>query len=240
MEAPLGYSFPLCLNFLLVRLNMDLLQVVELWSQQINLDPGKYFILTKVPIDVSEDIISEVLNTVKVFGCAKIRGRRGDNTGSQMFVLVETSLEIDTDTVPPEVGIPGEVGPWGVHVPSVEVVPEGVVPDGDFQEKLVSWLSQEGKSLEDVKPILSTDKMSNVGGDLVQALDRLVERCNQAPVESLSYRKLRVFSGQQPIPPGEEDYDSWMEQATQMVSEWQCTESSKKTTNCGKLEGVSS
>lgn len=154
-----------------------------------------------------------------MFGCAKIRDRRGDNTGLQMVELVETSLEIDTDTVSPEVGIPGEVGPWGVHVPSVEVVPEGVVPDGDFQEKLISWLSQEGKSLEDVKPILSTDKMSNVGGDLVQALDRLVERCIQAPVESLSYRKLRVFSGQQPVPPGEEDYDSWMEQATQMVSE---------------------
>lgn len=29
----------------------------------------------------------------------------------------ETSGETDPRTVPPEVGIPGVVGPWGVHIP---------------------------------------------------------------------------------------------------------------------------
>ncbi|XP_051954463.1 paraneoplastic antigen Ma1 homolog [Xyrauchen texanus] len=215
---------------------MDLSKAGE-WSSQVKLDPNKCVILHNVPIDMTEDIISEVLNSVKVFGCPKLRGRRGDITGSQMFLLVETSLEIDVNTVPLEVGIPGVVGPWGVHVPAGDMAPELTEKGSEFQEKLMSWLNQEGKSLDDVRPLISIDQPTNVNANLVHALDRLVEKCTQAPVESLSYRKLRVFSGLQPVPSGEDDYDSWMEQATQMVSEWQCAESTKKQRIVESLRG---
>lgn len=186
---------------------MDLSKAGE-WSHQAKLDPHKCVILSRVPIDMDEDIIAEVLNSVKVFGCPKVRGRRGDTTGLQMFLLVETSLEIDVNTVPPEVGISGVVGPWGVHVPACEVAPELTEKGSDFQEKLMSWLNQEGRSLDDVRPLISSDQPANVSANLVHTLDRLVEKCTQAPVESLSYRKLRVFSGLQPVPSGEDDYDS--------------------------------
>ena len=59
-----------------------------------------------------------VLNTVKVFGLAKICGRRGDISGRKLFVLVQTSADLTPDAVPPEVGIEGEAGPWIVQFSS--------------------------------------------------------------------------------------------------------------------------
>lgn len=44
----------------------------------------------------------------------------------------------------------------------------------------------------------------------------------------LATEKLKLFSGLKPVPPGEEEYEAWMEQATQMTSEWQCTDAAKR------------
>lgn len=71
--------------------------------------------------------------------------------------------------------------------------------------------------------------------DLVRAIDDLVEKCIH--VLTLSYRQLRVFSGVNPVPAGEEEYDTWMEQAVQMISEWQCADTIKKQHIVESLQG---
>lgn len=72
---------------------------------------------------------------------------------------------------------------------------------------------------------------------LVNAIDRLVDKFIQGSSDTLTYRKLRVFSGVQPGTPGEEDYDSWMEEAAQMIGEWQCAEPVKRQRIVESLKG---
>ncbi|XP_016409821.1 paraneoplastic antigen Ma1 homolog [Sinocyclocheilus rhinocerous] len=214
---------------------MDFSQAAE-WSRQVQVSPIKCVILSGVPLDVKDETITEVLNTVKAFGRTQIRGRRGDTTGMNLFLLIETSIEVDPNIVPPEVGIPGVVVPWGVHIPETE---DPVAPEATFKEKLMFLMQQEGKSLSDVTSLLEPEPSPNVDVNLnlVNAIDRLVDKCTQGPGDTLTYRKLRVFSGVQPVPPGEEDYESWMEQAAQMIGEWQCAETVKRQRIVESLRG---
>lgn len=215
--------------------NMELNKAVE-WSREVNISLSHAIVLSNVPIDVVDDTIVKVLDTVKVFGRTKICGRRGDTTGLKLFILVETRTDIDPDSVPPEIGIEGEAGPWTVHLVQSLVV-QG--PDADFQSKLLALLHQEGKTLEDIRSIVpeGPPPKSDLNTDLVNAIGRLVDKCCQGPADGLGYRKLRLFSGLKPVPPGEEEYDAWMEQATQMISEWQCSDAAKKQRIVESLKG---
>ncbi|KAK0133373.1 Paraneoplastic antigen Ma1 [Merluccius polli] len=156
-----------------------------------------------------------------------------------MFILVETFAALDPVSLPPEVGIVGEAGPWPVHalssLPSANAVPEGDA----FQAKLLALLQQEGKSMGDVKAVvMGTQPPAPVAStDLVNAISKLVDRCNQASTDAPSYRKLRLFSGLRPVPPGEEEYDVWMEQATQMITEWGCADAAKRQRIVESLRG---
>ncbi|XP_056140262.1 paraneoplastic antigen Ma1 homolog [Lampris incognitus] len=217
---------------------MELSQAVE-WSREENLDVSHAILLSKVPLNVGNDIVSRVLDTVTVLGHTWIRGCRSDKTGRHMFILVETSAALEPVSLPPEMGIIGEAGPWSVHalssLPYVNPVPEGDA----FEVKLLALLQQEGKSMGDVKAVVmgTQHPTPDVSTDLVNAISKLVDRCNQAPSDAPSYRKLRLFSGLRPVPPGEEEYDSWMEQATQMSTEWQCADAAKRQRIVESLRG---
>ncbi|KAL2083761.1 hypothetical protein ACEWY4_021534 [Coilia grayii] len=219
---------------------MELTQAVE-WSHEENVDLSHAILLSRVPLEATDDVVSSVLSTVKVFGRTQIRGRRGDNTGRHLYILVETSAELDQSCVPPEVGIVGDAnaGPWAVHVVS-SLITASPVPEGDdFEVKLSAWLQQEGKSMGDVKVAVlgSQPPPPNVSIDLVTTIGQLVYRCNQASVDAPGYRKLRLFSGLRPVPPGEEEYEVWMEQATQMITEWQCSDAAKRQRIVESLRG---
>ncbi|XP_031753329.1 uncharacterized protein LOC108645831 [Xenopus tropicalis] len=69
-----------------------------------------------------------------------------------------------------------------------------------------------------------------IGPEVLNALGSLVEKCLKPtqPFTGFGYRKLRFFSGKQPTPQGEEDFESWMDQASQAVEEWDIPETQKK------------
>lgn len=217
---------------------MDISQTAQ-WSTEENINSSRAIVLSNVPLNTSDETIEKVLNTVKVFGRTQIHGRRGDVTGKHLFVLVETRTDLDPSTIPPEIGIESEAGPWPVHfVGRLQV--QNPAPENDtFQSKLLTLMQQEGKSMDEVKAILMGEHSpkSDINVDLVDAIGKLVDRCNQASNDGPSYRKLRLFSGLKPVPPGEEEYEIWMEQAAQMISEWQCTEASKKQRIVESLRG---
>ncbi|KAM4544862.1 paraneoplastic antigen Ma1-like [Odontesthes bonariensis] len=72
---------------------------------------------------------------------------------------------------------------------------------------------------------------------LVNAITSLVDKCHAAPVENPVHRKLRVFSGIKPTPPGEEEYDAWAEQMTHLLEEWKCPDPLKKQKIAECLKG---
>lgn len=65
---------------------------------------------------MTDDELNEVLSHVKAFGKGLVRNRCSYASGKKHYVLVEISHDLTEITVPDVVGIPGEVGPWPVHV----------------------------------------------------------------------------------------------------------------------------
>lgn len=217
---------------------MDLSQAIN-WGRQENVSFSHSILLSNVPIDTRDETIARVLDTVKAFGLTRIRGRRGDPTGTLFFILVETRNELTPAIVPAQVGIENEAGPWDVHLMESLVVPDAAPDEDEFRVKLQLLLQQEGKSMEDFQAVVAENRTPkvDVNLDLVTAIGKLVDKCNQVSTDGPSYRKLRLFSGLKPVPPGEEEYDAWMEQATQMISEWQCTDAAKRQRIVESLRG---
>lgn len=196
-------------------------------------------VLSEVPLDTSEADIYRVLDTVKDIGKTKLRDRRHDDTGNKEFLLVECSVQLSAITIPSEVGILDVMGPWPVHV--VSEIPHSPRPGpaDDFNAKLLSFLQQEGKSLADIQNIVSPSP--TLSADLVGAINALVQKCHITPAaEAQGIRKLRTFSGVIPTPSGEDEYDTWAEQTSHILEEWQCTDSLKKQKLVECLRGPAS
>ena len=205
---------------------------IEAWCQRHHLEPSHALVLSGV-CDVSDDVLQEVLSSVKILGKTKIVDKRADVTSKTNFVLIQTLVNVTEHTLPDQVGVPGEVGPWPVHV-----IPLETEDQGDFQAKLMLFLEHEGKSMSDVKGILNPNPSSlDVNTALVNAISSLVDKCNATPTDIQSYRKLRMFSGVRPTPSGEEEYDAWAEQTIHMLEEWQCSDSTKKQRVVESLKG---
>ena len=141
----------------------------------------------------------------------------------------------------PEQLVAGDgVGLWIVNVSET---PKWHVPreHEGFQTKLLSFLANEGKTVADVTSLFSTtpapESALDLNTQLVNAISSLVEKCQANPADGPGYRKLRLFSGIKPIPLGEEEYDSWAEQTTHMLDEWQCSDVIKKQRVAESLKG---
>uniref|UniRef100_A0A672GLY3 CCHC-type domain-containing protein n=1 Tax=Salarias fasciatus TaxID=181472 RepID=A0A672GLY3_SALFA len=203
---------------------------IKAWCKGYQLDPAHALVLSGVS-DVSDEVLKEVLSSVKILGKTRIIDKRPDMTSKTVFVLVQTVTDVTEQTLPDQVGIPGEVGPWPVHV-----IPATKLKQEDFQAKLLSFLEHEGKSISDVKELLTPSSL-DVNTALVNAISSLVDKCNAPSADIQSYRKLRMFSGVRPTPVGEEEYDAWAEQTTHMLEEWQCSDSIKKQRVVESLKG---
>ncbi|XP_062843417.1 paraneoplastic antigen Ma1 homolog [Trichomycterus rosablanca] len=210
--------------------------VVE--SRKLNIPPDCALVLGKVPRGVSDDVILDVLDTVKVWGRTRIRGRWCSNTDHEV-ILVETKNVLEASLVPAMIGVEGEAGPWPVFlVNGLEGGELGgtssTVRDPSREPEVPARVSEKTVAGEVVGP-----KM-DLSLELVKAIGALMDRCEQGAADGPSYRKLRLFSGLRPVPPGEEDYEVWAEQANQMVSEWRCSEAAKKQRVAESLRGPAS
>ncbi|XP_057207726.1 paraneoplastic antigen Ma1 homolog [Triplophysa rosa] len=56
--------------------------------------------------------------------------------------------------------------------------------------------------------------------------------------DSVSYRRIRLFSGVLPTPGGEESFDNWLEQAQLMVEESECADKEKRRRLMESLKGT--
>lgn len=178
---------------------MDAVEI-EAWCKRKQLACENAVVLSGVDSNVTDDILLQALSLVKVFGNAKIVDHCLDVASKTQFVLIQASTDLTKQTLPDRVGIPGEAGPWPTHVLPAPVQGE------EFEAKLLSFLQHEGKTISDVKGLLKSSPL-DMNTALVNAISSLVEKCNTVPVDTQSYRKLRMFSGLKPTPNGEEEYD---------------------------------
>lgn len=195
------------------------------------------FVLSEVSVEISNEESYSVLDAAKELGHTKVKGRGLDATGRSQFLLVETTNNLTQIKVLEQVGLQDELGPWPVHI--VKALPASTEGQ-DFQSKLMAFLMLEGKTLEEVNDLFtSTTPMPNAPDlktKLVNAISSLVEKCQVAPAEIQSYRKLCMFSGVKPTP-SREEYDACAEQTTHMLEEWQCSDTVKEQRVAEGLKG---
>lgn len=203
---------------------------IEAWCKRKQIACENAVVLRGFDANVTDDVLLQALSLVKAFGIAKIVDRCLYVASKTQFVLIQTSTDLTKQTTPACVGLPGKAGPWPVHV--LPVLAEGE----SFEAKLLSFLKHEGKTITDVKGLLKPSPL-DMNTALINAISSLVDKCNTAPADTQSYRKLCVFSGVRPNPNGEEEYDAWAEQTMHLLEEWQCSDNVKKQRIVESLKG---
>ncbi|KAL0151367.1 hypothetical protein M9458_053361 [Cirrhinus mrigala] len=200
-----------------------LLAELSKWCKDVNIDEKHGILLIGVPAKNDVAFIEETAQAVKAFGRVRVRDSRVGPTPNASLVLSECREVINPSHIPPElVPAPGEET-WKV------VVASAAVPVSDFSQKLSKFLSEEGKSMSDL-PALFTQPSSNAGSpeSIIHAVGELLEKTSKPSSDASAYRRLRTFSGTVPTPTGEENLESWMEQARLMTAECECSEKEKR------------
>ncbi|KAM6151631.1 paraneoplastic antigen-like protein 5 [Rhynchocyon petersi] len=191
------------------------------WSKGMDLDPRKTLLIVGIPVECNEAEIKETVKAGLQALCSyKVLGRmfrREDNT---KVVFLELEEAVNYAKIPSH--IPGRGGTW-----EVVVAPRN--PDDEFFSKLNYFLKNEGRCMADVAKTLgySTQDAAPKGKE-PEAVSPPMAAGLQPPRESMWYRKLKVFSGNALLVLGEERFEVWVEQVTEMMQLWQVSEKEKR------------
>lgn len=208
------------------------LSQVELvnWCKGEQVDVKHALLLYGVPEGVSREDIEKTAGNIKVLGRVVVRGKMFHPQQQSLMVLLECREEIDPSRIPPEI-VPLSGGRGWKVIYYTEPQPDV------FQEKLFAFLQSEGKTLEDIQGLDIPTKAGNGNPeDIIHAVGDVMNRANKQP-DSHSYRRLRTFSGVIPTPVGEESFDNWLEQATLLVEEGECSDKEKRRHILESLKG---
>ncbi|XP_032882254.1 paraneoplastic antigen Ma1 homolog [Amblyraja radiata] len=203
------------------------------WCSEACLDPNHAFVLFDVPTNTDQADIEETVQTVKALGRVKVRDVQSDiQTGSNL-VLCECREVVQPDRIPPQLQ-PVKGGlEWKIFLFN-----EPVSPAEDFLAKLNKLMTDEGKSVNDVQAMLTTETPQGSSPEsIIRAVGDLLGKTMRPTSENNAFRRLRMFSGNLPTPPGEESLDHWLEQAYLMIEECDCSEREKRKRIVESLKG---
>lgn len=207
----------------------ELAAELKRWCRGEGLEETKA-LMVLVPEDVEIAKIEESLETIKCLGRVRVRGRMLHSSQNCLMVLCECKEEC-TDNVPPEVFHAESGKSW-----PITTLCEAPV-SSDFGVKLKTLLDAEGKTMDDIKGLLpEAAPKVNSTESILQAVGDFLEKTRKPQSEG-GYRRLRLFSGNLPVPPNEEPFDHWLEQAWLMVEESECTEREKRRRLMESLKG---
>lgn len=203
------------------------------WCSKAGIDPNRAFVLHDVPSDFDLSDIEETAQSVKAFGRVKVRDRLRDTQTGNNLVLCECRQATQPDRIPPHVQ-PLNGGPvW-----KISLLTESVRSVDDFSAKLKKLMVEEGKTIDDVSALLSTETpQENSPESIIRAVGDLLAKTMRPTGENTASRRLRIFSGHSPTPAGEESLDSWVEQARLMIEECDCSEREKRRRVVESLKG---
>ncbi|XP_072892840.1 modulator of apoptosis 1-like [Hemitrygon akajei] len=194
-------------------------------------------VLRRVETSVPDEALLRGLSAVKTFGKVEIVSRNFDFKAGTDIVLVQTSEDITGAELREDIGVPGDAGPWrlqsvgegGAKAQRAELPAEGA---GDLRERILSVLEDEGKEWSDLEKLVSSrSTVKGESSELTSALTSLARRA-EGPRQ-----KIRVFSGITPTPEGEEEYETWVEQTSQLLRECQCSDEEKRQRLVESLRG---
>uniref|UniRef100_A0A3B3IDB8 Paraneoplastic antigen Ma1 homolog n=1 Tax=Oryzias latipes TaxID=8090 RepID=A0A3B3IDB8_ORYLA len=199
------------------------------WCRGEGLEEVKALMIM-APEEVETAEIEETIQTVKCLGRVRVRGRMFYPTQNCVMVLCECKEDCN-ENVPPEVFHAGSETSWPIITLSEAPAPR------DFSFKLKALMDAEGKTMNDIKGLLpeSVPQISATES-ILQAVGDFLQKAHKPQPEG-GYRRLRLFSGNMPVPPNEEPFDQWLEQAWLMVEESEGTEKEKRRRLMESLKG---
>ncbi|XP_073655769.1 LOW QUALITY PROTEIN: paraneoplastic antigen-like protein 5 [Tursiops truncatus] len=201
--------------------------LLEDWCKGMDLDPRKALLIVGVPVECSEEEIKETLKAGLQPLCAyRVLGRMFRREDSSKAVLIGLAAQVNYATVPSQ--IPGKGGAW-----VVVVKPRS--PDDELINRLNHFLQAEGRRMVDVVKTLGYSPHPEEGQP--KGLAQVRPPDPQPLRESMWYRKLKVFSGSTSPGPGEENFEAWLEQVTQMMQMWRVSEVEKQRRLLESLRG---
>uniref|UniRef100_A0A3B4FMQ1 Uncharacterized protein n=1 Tax=Pundamilia nyererei TaxID=303518 RepID=A0A3B4FMQ1_9CICH len=101
---------------------------------------------------------------------------------------------------------------------------QSIPKDNAPKEVLDHLLDTEGRTMEDIYK------------SVLQVVGDFLEKAHKPQAEG-GYWRLRLFSGNLPVPPSEDPFDHWLEQAWLMVEERDCTDKEKRHRLMESLKG---
>ncbi|KAK3547816.1 hypothetical protein QTP86_031795, partial [Hemibagrus guttatus] len=177
--------------------------------------------------------IEEAAYAGKVFGRVKVRDTQLDAETGSKLVLCECGYKVDPDRIPSHLQSLNGDSKW-----KVVLLTESVETANEFSAKLHKLLREEGKTVNDVHALLSTDApQASSPESIIQAVGDLLGRTMRPTNENNAFRRLHMFSGSQPTPVGEENMEQWLDQARLMIEECDCSDREKRKRIVESLKG---
>ncbi|XP_072928002.1 paraneoplastic antigen Ma1 homolog [Hemitrygon akajei] len=214
---------------------------IELWCEIEDVPVNHACVLSGVDMRILDEVLIRCLSTVRAIGKVKVIGRKIGKMGDLGFVLAQVGADVSVVGLPPSIGDLSDMRPWGVHIVTAERfdvfdgTPEELpaAGGGDFRERVLSLLKDEGREWSDLENLISPPvPRKGEGSELASAINSLVNKA------AGPRQKLRIFSGRTPTPEGEDDFETWIEHVSRLPGEWQCSEEEKRQTLVDSLRGV--
>ncbi|XP_030586821.1 paraneoplastic antigen Ma1 homolog [Archocentrus centrarchus] len=187
------------------------------WCKGEGINPTHAILLKDVPEDTEIERIEGTLQSIKVLGRVKVRGRMYDPQSQCLTVLCECREKVNPKAIPLDTLLPeGSNAPWRIVGYSEE-------EEGSADQVLAEDLQLPPTELGPVPPLQAStpEAIIRAVGDLLQSTAKPVS-------DNSNYRRLRTFSGIVPTPPGEEPLENWILQARLMIEEYDWPDKEKK------------
>lgn len=168
-----------------------------------------HMLLALVPKGTEVDQIEQTLETVKILGRVRVRGRMFNRKLDRVMALCECREKIDPTKVPSEV--------------------KHLTADTSWPIIIASKRSTSDEDTPNPLQVLIDASASNSSAEsIILAVGDVLSKMGKPSGENSSYRRLRMFSGTLPTPVGEEALEHWLEQAHLMVEESDCSDKEKR------------
>ncbi|XP_067275536.1 paraneoplastic antigen Ma1 homolog [Pseudorasbora parva] len=187
------------------------------WCVGEGIDLVKALLVKDVPPETDVGFIEETLQTVKVLGRVRVRGRMYDPQSQSLTVLCECRENVKADTIPLDVVPEGSAMPWRIFGPSEQ------------EEEPRAQAAEDGQNVPLPDSSFPSPLQASTPESIIRAVGDILQLTSKPTHGDNSlYRRLRTLSGVMPTPLGEEQLDNWVEQARLMIEEYDRPEREKK------------
>ncbi|XP_053575196.1 paraneoplastic antigen Ma2 homolog [Bombina bombina] len=214
---------------------------VREWARIMRVPPQKV-VAVQTPIGLSRRKFIDALKLIP--GLENPDIVQAKKTGTHVVTLVQGDQDINPEKGTTRIPIPG-ADPKGCLI----VYPEG---DSDHEQGDDSDLifqnsdseseddlnvnDSEGSSIVSERRLKNDSPKQEISSSITNALKKLVVELTQAQ-HIHNYKRLKIFSGIDPTPVGEECFKSWRDTTLQLLREWACSEDVKRQRLIEGLKG---